>query len=148
MIKKKYKVVYSIKRTGYKPQPKISCHLMEDHPKTYCDITVPFVRYMKEEYENQGRNPEDIYKGTLDYIGDRLSKSDEYNLLYNKYWILMFGSDLKELISSWNNAFAVSEEVKRGELKRNSECHFDINSRLLSGYAEQLNTERIEYHGN
>lgn len=148
MAKKKYKVVYSIKRTIYKPQPQISCHLMEDHPKTYCDVTAPFIRYMREECEKQGRNPEEVYKGDWDYIGYRLSKDNEYKLAHDKYWIFMFGSDLKELIDSWNNAFIVSGEIKRGESKRNSECYFDINSRLLSGYAEQLNTERIEYHGN
>lgn len=129
MAQKKYKRIFSICKCGGKPE--ISSHLVIETKKTYYDITSQFIR----EKRNVSEGGEKIYNGYIHYIGYRLLKKNEYKIHQDKYWILMFGSNLEKLKQAWTEALTPTFE---------DEDDFKFNAGTLNHYAKMLTEERIE----
>lgn len=135
MAKKKYKIIYAIMNRWRISD--MSVHIVEEKPNSYKDITSVFVARMRREIEHRGENPTGVFVGGTTYLGDRLLKRDEYTPVFGSGAVYMFGSDLTKLQLAWNEAFTPHKD-----------SNFSCNTKSLLDFAEQLNTERIEYNGN
>lgn len=107
MTTKQYKKIYSISKTG--GSPIIQVHLARETKKTYIDITSRVIRSHKEK----GTFP---WLGYGSYLG-RLLKDKEYTLIFNDYWLFMYGSDLNKLKEAW---FEAVNPVDREDLEPDS----------------------------